>query len=556
MDNPQQTSGAASYLGALRRRRRLLLLVAVPIILGAAALALSLPDRYQSSGVISIEQQRMEGVKKSTTTASDEYVQESVRSITTALFTEKGLAPAAQALHPYPDLGDDISAAAARMVSDVKLDMIRTTILDPMSGREREIISGIRITYLNSDPKMAFRGADWLTKAFLEADRQKRAGREAETETFFAKEADRVSEQMDGLEQKMANHRRQNMGKLPELAAANMNSIDRDQRDLDNAQLQISMLRKDRVFIQQRLAESNSTYGNSEQLARAEEELRKKSAIYDPSHPDIVSLRRQIESLRLAGTSNASGGGGASLKDQLDALKATLAETRQRYSDDHPDVRRINRQIDTLQQRIASGEKVAGGATVRTAASEQLEVQLRSTDTQIAGLESRASELRGKIGTTETRMAATPEVERETEMLNRDINQARAKYEQLLASKMDAEVTRSAISEGKADEFRVMQQPIQPTSPAKPQRAAIGVFGLILGLVLSVTTVGVAELIDPAVRNTRDLQMLISVVPLAVVPTIRTAASVARNRRVLQLALTAAVACAAMLFVGVRLWVK
>jgi uncharacterized protein involved in exopolysaccharide biosynthesis len=528
-----------------------MLYMALPVVAGALATALALPDIYQSSGMVSIEQARLEGVKSSTRAATDDYIQEYIRSISSGLLSEKELRKAVAEIDLYPDVKADPAAAARRMIKDTRIDMVRSTILDPVSGREREIISGFKITYSSRDPRLAAKGASWLTSAFIQADRNTREGREADTAVFFATEAERVSATMVDLEQKLADYKRRNYGRLPELTAVNLNSMDRIERDLEGVQLQIGMLRKDRVFIEQRLGESTSTNTNADELTRAEEDYRRKSATYDSSHPDLISLRRQIETLKLAGT----GGGGASLQDQLDAQRATLAEARQRYSADHPDIRRISRNIEALGRRINAGEKVAAG-TGRTAASEQLQVQLKSTDTQIAGLESRAAELRGKMGVVENRVASTPEVEREGQILMRDMNQARTKYEQLLGSKMDAEINRAAISGGKADEFRVMQPPSQPSAPAKPARAAISLIGAILGMVLALTGAGLAEMLDPAVRGVRDLQLLLSVAPLAVVPTIRNSVYAQRHRQFLKMSGVAAAAGIVLLIAGIRLWVK
>jgi capsular polysaccharide biosynthesis protein len=548
-----QTTGMTSYLVALRRRRRLMALVALPVILGSLVLAFALPDIYESSGLVNIEQERVEGVRSSTKSASDDYVQEYVRSVASTLLTVKGLTPAVESLELYPDLKGDLAAAAGRMAEDTRIDVVRSTILDPGSGREREIISGFRISYENRDPQAAFRGASWLTTAFLQEERSKRASRESETAKFFSREAERVSEDVMKLEQKFADFRRRNYSQLPESSAANLGSMDRLERDMENAQMQLQQLRRDRVFIQQRLAEANSTYGNADQLARAEEELRRKSATYDASHPDIISLRRQIETLRLAGSTNGAGGNGASLQDQLASRRATLVQTQQRYSEDHPDVRRIKREVEELERRIAAGESNRA-TSVRTAASEQLVVQLQSTDSQIDSLQSRIIQLRSKMGTFESRMAAVPEVEREAQILTRDIGQARIKYEQLQASRMDAEITKAAIEQGKADEFRVMQQPFSPVSPAKPRRAAISLIGLILGLVLALSAVGVAELLDPTVRNSRDLQEVLSVMPLAVVPRIQNQALAEQQRRTLRVAGVVVTASLVVVFLLIRLW--
>ena len=115
-----QSSGMAGYVAARRRRLRLMLLLGLPVVLGSIALALSLPDVYVSSGVINIEQERLEGVRSSSKSASDDYIQEYVRSISATLLTEKMLAPAAASLDLYPDLKGNPSAAAGRIVPKPK----------------------------------------------------------------------------------------------------------------------------------------------------------------------------------------------------------------------------------------------------------------------------------------------------------------------------------------------------------------------------------------------------------------------------------------------------
>ena len=47
---------------------------------------------------------------------------------------------------------------------------------------------------------------------------------------------------------------------------------------------------------------------------------------------------------------------GMTLRQQLANERAVLAEARQRYSEDHPDVKRIARNISALEARIAAGE--------------------------------------------------------------------------------------------------------------------------------------------------------------------------------------------------------
>ena len=50
---------------------------------------------------------------------------------------------------------------------------------------------------------------------------------------------------------------------------------------------------------------------------------------------------------------------------------------------------------------------------------------------------------------------------------------------------MDAEVSEAAIVGGRADEFRLIQAPMLPGMPGKPQRLAILLIGLVAAVVLA-----------------------------------------------------------------------
>ncbi len=126
-------------------------------------------------------------------------------------------------------------------------------------------------------------------------------------------------------------------------------------------------------------------------------------------------------------------------------------------------------------------------------------------------------------------MTATPQVEREYSNATRDLTIAREKYEQLLNRQMDAEVSESAIVGGRADEFRLVQAPMLPSVPGKPQRLAILLIGLVAAVILALTATVAAEALDPKVRGARDVRELLLVSPLVAIPTIRNSRSRRRN---------------------------
>jgi capsular polysaccharide biosynthesis protein len=129
----------------------------------------------------------------------------------------------------------------------------------------------------------------------------------------------------------------------------------------------------------------------------------------------------------------------------------------------------------------------------------------------------------------EKNVTAAPQVEREYANATRDLTTARDKYEQLLNRQMDAEVSESAIVDGRSDEFRLVQAPMLPGIPSKPQRLAILLIGLVASVLLALTSTIAAEALDPKVRGARDVRDLLSVSPLVAIPTIRNSRSRRRN---------------------------
>jgi uncharacterized protein involved in exopolysaccharide biosynthesis len=260
-------------------------------------------------------------------------------------------------------------------------------------------------------------------------------------------------------------------------------------------------------------------------LQQLQQEYNKKLATYDENHPDMIALRQQIDALKAGGGAVDS----LSLPAQLRAQKQILAQARQRYSEDHPDVKRIERQIKTLETRIAAGETNAGNE-IGSPAVVQLKTQINALDTQLAGLDRRQAELRTKLDEMQHRVEATPQTEREYKTLTRDLELAHAKYDEINKSMMDSEVTSAAITSGRSDELSLVQAPSLPAKPAKPKRIAIAAIGLMLAILLSMTAVVVAESVDQTVRGSRDVRRVLDLSPLGVIPEIQDAVAARRAR--------------------------
>jgi succinoglycan biosynthesis transport protein ExoP len=527
---PQQSAdhepGFGEYLGILRRRGRLLAAIAVPIAALGALLAIGLPNVYRSSGLIEIEEatnlQNILAREQAKAPYADQYVQ----SLSTIVLSDKNLRRMLEEHRLYDDQDPDDAAIYQQLRRDIHVKIVTVPILDPNTGREREVVSAFTVAYDNRDPQRAQAGAAWVVNSFLEENRRDRQNQAASTAKFFTAEAERMRARVGELEDKLAQFKEKHAGRLPDFTQVNLSVMERTETDIRNLEAQMQALRRERVFLMAQLQQARSAAPETVSLRQLEEEYRRKSLQYDEAHPDMISLRRQMEQLRAGGSV-----AGMSLEQQLQTQRSILNEARQRYSDDHPDIKRIQRTIQSLEARIASGENATRTLAADSPMAVQLQTQLNATDSQLAALQARSMELRAKLSDLESRINAAPEVEREYQAVTRDLASARAKYEELLKRQMDAEVSEAAIAGGTADKFRVASMPGTPREPAKPQRIAIFVVSLVLGIAFGLTAVILAQLLDQTVRGARDVREVLNVTPLAAIPVIETADTLHLRKR-------------------------
>ena len=516
----------SDYVHAIARRKTLLFGVAIPIAVLAILLSLMLPDVYTSSGLVEIDDPSAAeslSVQTGNGNGESDYADQYVQNLKGIVLTDSNLRKlnALNKLYPEYEGADDDGAMLKRMKRDIGVNIVTTPILDPRTGREREVVDAFTVSYDNRVPEKAKAGAAWLVAAFLAEHRHQRQGRASGAAEFYAKEAERIRTHVAQLEAKLAEFKKANYGQLPELTQVNMTMMDRTEAQIQQNDTQARSLRQERVFLMAQLDQQRAQGPDAGSVRQLEDQYNRMRSTYDESHPDMIALRRQIDSLKYG----TSAGAGTSLKSQLAAKQQTLAEARQRYGEEYPDVKKLQRDIATLQARIKAGENGTVELSDGTPVGMQLRTQINAVDSQLASLETQNVALRAKLASLEKSVTATPQVEREYADATRDLSIAREKYEQLLNRQMDAEVSEQAIVGGGADEFRLIQAPMTPVIPAKPQRLAILLIGLVAAVILALSATIAAEALDPKVRGARDVRDLLAVSPLVAIPTIRNSRS-------------------------------
>ena len=517
-----QTVELSDYVDSLRRRMSLVVAVWVPIFLVALLLAIALPSEYGSTATFQLKTDVNDRAR------GDDYVDRYVSGLTATVLGSRELRAALVALAPYPGLKGDPAAAAKQLRNDVDVVMLTQKILDPVSGLERKINTGFTVTYTNRDPDVAQKVSAWLANAFLLVGRQAAADEVLNESRFYAAEAERQRVKITQAEANLAQFKQENFDRLPDTVQQSQNAGSFTEQELEGVERDLRAQEQNRTFIQQQLQQARAATANTDTLNQLEAEYQRKLATYDPDHPDMIALRHQIEAMKKG---ELASGTGSDLEAQLAAQQAALDVLRQRYREDHPDVKRAERAVQELQARIKSGEKGPGDAAARSPAVVQLQTQLNGVETQIGALERQREELRAKQAKLQSRLQSTPEVERTYDALNRDVTTARQLYDQLNTKRADADIRAAAIKIGTADRFSLLVPPQAPKGPTKPHRIGIALIGFIGAGFVALMVALAAAALDPSVRGSRDVAMILDMTPIAVVPQIRNAAYTRRRRQ-------------------------
>jgi len=87
---------------------------------------------------------------------------------------------------------------------------------------------------------------------------------------------------------------------------------------------------------------------STDRLQQLQSEYLRLIGIYNPNHPDVTRVRREIDSLT-GGTANPALR--KALEAEVTSKQLALADARLQYGSNHPDVRNLQRSIAALEEQ-------------------------------------------------------------------------------------------------------------------------------------------------------------------------------------------------------------
>jgi len=540
----EDVKGLSDYLDTIRRYKYIVIGVAAVLMTLSAATAYLLPATYKSEGLILIESQEIpRDLVKSTVTS---YADQRIEVIKQRMLTTSNVTRVVNKFNLYVEerKKSPPSEIVGLFRDNISIQMIRANVTDPTSGRATRASIAFKVAFLDRSPRLAQQVANDLVTSFLDENVRTRTKRAIETTSFLNDEANKFQKKIQDLETAIAVFKDKYSNSLPELLEYNLSTVERLQTELVSNQNQVAAM-KDQVLALT-MEQSNLQYYIPQSIpnnagSSAESDLRNAQIAYSrlqtkysSSHPDVVQAKRQITNLQaeLGIEPDAT----QQLEAELNFAILKLSELKQKYADNHPDVKLLNTRVAFLKKQVNSGSSVSASSRASSSnRSNPLYNQLRAkrvgTEREIVRLRHREEEIREALTEYERRIVQTHQVQRQYNALTRDYESNSAKYRELKAKQLEAELAQNLESENKGESFTLIEPPLVSSKPEKPNRPKI----LAVGVVGSVgASVGLALLLDMifgGVRGYKGFTRVLGQAPLVVIPVITTAKDLSRRVR-------------------------
>lgn len=528
-------------VGVARRQAWRMAAVAALLLVLGLPVALYWPAVYRSSATILVEEQEIprDLVRSTITTYADERIQVISQQVMTRATLNR-------IIEKY-----DLYAKERRYVSNEEIfDRMRRDIRvqtvssdsAPRFGQRAAPTIAFKLSYDSEAPAKAQQVANELVSLYLNENLRTRQQRADETSQFLGEEAERIGRQIAEIEAKLAAFKRANAGRLPELQLTNLQMRDRAESELDEAERQIRVLEDRRIYLESQLTllKENAPVP-TERVLEPEERLRSlrnqyasQSGVYGESHPDLARMRREMEMLEKSTGSKAAPPDARTVDEARNELK----RLSDRYGADHPDVQRQAKRVSALEadaaREPAAAKKPDNPAYVSMAA------QIASAAKEAESLRKRREDLRARVASYNARIEQTPGVEQAYRDLVRDHENATAKYKDLRAKQMEAQVALALEKDRKGERFSLIDPPQYPEKPAQPDRKKLLALAFASSLGGGIGTAVLAESINRTVKSARMLGLLLESPVLGVLPLAADPRAALRRRRWLLIAVLSA----------------
>lgn len=477
------------------RRRWWLLLPACLVALATVGISLLLRDVYRSETVILVEQQRV----------PEHYVVPNITSdLRNRLMTMTQQILSRTRLLQIIDEFDLYAKERKKLVPVELVELMRRNVeVELLEGDARDELSAFKVSFTSVDPRLAQRVTERLTSLYIEENLRAREQRSQGTTKFLQAQLERASQELDRQEERLSKFKSRYVGELPEQQQGNLQLLSGLQMQLQNTSAMLNRAGERRIYLESLIAQYQSLVGAGASL---------------PGSPAATSAAIAVE-------------------NELMRLRRARATLLARYTPSHPNIPKIDHEIEQAEALLAQvikekkeaqseqkDETLATPGKSQTAtAIAQLQSQLNANQAEIDNLIDEEKRIRAGMRKYERRLNLTPLREQQLADVVRDYRLSRENYEQLMKKKLESELASNLEKRQQGEQFRILDPPSLPIKPDAPNRPLMNLAGGALGLGLAVGLALLIEVRDRSLYTENELRRLVPVPMVVAVPALLTA---------------------------------
>jgi polysaccharide biosynthesis transport protein len=204
-------------------------------------------------------------------------------------------------------------------------------------------------------------------------------------------------------------------------------------------------------------------------------------------------------------------------------LQTKLNTLQKRYGPNHPDVRKLQAQLNEAKAKEADNPAPKTAApSARKIHNPVIEAQLEQLDQDLEKRKTQAAQLKSTLNSLQATLQSNPDYEQKIGFVQRDFDALQGNYNSLLGKKMAAQTATELESREKSERFVILDSAQIPEKPYSPNRPLFVLGGLVLGVLVGFGVAVAREVLDDSVRNAREAERILSAPVLSGVPEILT----------------------------------
>lgn len=500
----ESPSGTDLVIAIWRRRKWLGVVLFLVITAVAVSFARWLPDLYRATSSVLIERQQIsEAFVRPSVTAE---LETRIQMMRQEIMSRTRLSDLITSLNLYPELRErePMDVVVERMRRDIVLDLKG---VNQVSGRSETI--AFTLSYTGRDPKTVAQVANTLASLYVEENTRIRGRQATRTAEFLRSQLESVKKELDEQERLANDFKLRHSGELPQQMEANLSSLERL-----NTQLRL----------------------NGENQMRAMDRRER--------------LERQLSEVE---RTPASRGTSVTAVSTLAARRRQLTELRKTFTDEYPDVVRLQEEIAALQRQVADSlANDSDGLTQAEQTRERTAQGLKDVDVELAALKDEERGLRQAIIGYEQRVENSPRRQQEFAELSRGSLATSERYDTLLKRYEEAQLAETLEQGASVEQFRILDVALPPREVAAPNRMGLLIAGLLLAAGLATVAMAVRDRLDTALHSVDELRRFAAVPVLVSIPRIATRDDTRRRRWQQTVTAVSVMVGLALLVVGVR----